>query len=146
MPALATPLELVAATIVLELLLKAPLAPVGGAVNVTLTPETGLLNESFTVTAIALANAVFTSADCGVVPAFAVIELAAPAALVRLKFTAVKPAADAVAVYGPPAVLLAVNRALAIPLAFVGTTMVLLLLLNLPLAPEPGAVKVTLTP
>jgi hypothetical protein len=93
--ALATPLELVAATIVLLLLPNVPPAPVEGAVKVTLTPETGLLNESFTVTASALANTAFTSADCGVVPALAVMELAAPAALVRLKFTAVKPAADA---------------------------------------------------
>jgi hypothetical protein len=40
----------------------------------------------------------------------------------------------------------AVNGALAIPLAFVATVMVVVLLLNAPLAPEPGALKVTFTP
>jgi hypothetical protein len=42
--------------------------------------------------------------------------------------------------------LLAVNGAEAMPLAFVDTVMVAVLLLNLPLAPEPGAVNVTLAP
>jgi hypothetical protein len=60
--------------IVLELLLKVPLAPVnGGAVNVTLAPLIATPFASFTVTARALAKAVLTIADCGVVPAFAVM-------------------------------------------------------------------------
>jgi hypothetical protein len=42
-------------------------------VNVTLTPLTGLLPASFTVTAGAFVNAALTAADCGVVPAFAVM-------------------------------------------------------------------------
>jgi hypothetical protein len=75
-----------------------PPAPEAGPVNVTLTPETGLLDESFTVTARALANAVRTVAVCGVVPALAVMEAAAPAALVRLKFTVVRPEDAAVTV------------------------------------------------
>src|SRR4029077_19488508 len=69
----ATPDAFVATTIVAVLLLNTPEAPDPGAVNVTFTPETGLLPASFTVTASALAKAVLTVADCGVVPAFAVI-------------------------------------------------------------------------
>src|SRR5882724_11493970 len=62
---------------------------VAGAVNVTFTPETGLLPASFTVTASALAKAVLIVADCGVVPEFAVIVVAAPAVFVSEKFTVV---------------------------------------------------------
>jgi hypothetical protein len=68
----ATPDALVATTIVAVLLLNVPDAPVAGAVNVTFTPDTGLLPASFTVTASAFANAVLIVALCGVVPAFAV--------------------------------------------------------------------------
>jgi hypothetical protein len=60
--------------------------------------------------------------------------------------TVVKPAAAAVTVYGPPAVALAVNAADATPEAFVATVIVAVLLLNVPDAPEPGAVNVTFTP
>ena len=45
-----------------------------------------------------LAKAVLTVADCGVVPAFAVIEEAAPAVLVSEKLTVVSPVAAAVTV------------------------------------------------
>jgi hypothetical protein len=96
--AVATPEALVTTTIVAVLLLKVPEAPEPGAVNVIFTPDTGLLLASFTVTASALAKAVLTVADCGVVPAFAVIELAAPAVLVRAKLTVVRPVAAAVTV------------------------------------------------
>jgi hypothetical protein len=144
--ALATPLAFVATVIVVVLLLNAPLAPEPGALNVTFTPETGLFEASFTVTASGLVNAVLTAVLCGVVPALAVMTLAAPAELVRLKFTVVRLAAAAVTVYGPPEVPFAVNGALAIPLAFVATVMVVVPLLNAPLAPEPGALKVTFTP
>jgi hypothetical protein len=92
----ATPEALVGTVIVAVVLLKVPDAPDPGAVNVTFTPETGLLPESFTVTERALVNAVLIVVDCGVVPAFAVIEEAAPTVLVSEKFTVVKP--DAVAV------------------------------------------------
>ena len=84
--------------IVAVLLLKTPEAPDPGAVNVTFTPLTGLLPESFTVTANGLANAVLIVADCGVVPAFAVIVAAGPAVLVSEKFTVVKPVTAAVTV------------------------------------------------
>src|SRR5438477_7106083 len=55
-----------------------PDAPDPGATNVTFTPETGLLPASFTVTASAFAKAVLIVADCGVVPAFAVMLDAIP--------------------------------------------------------------------
>ena len=75
-----------------------PDAPVPGAVKVTLIPDSGLLPASLTVTANALVKAVLIVADCGVVPAFAVIVEAAPELLVREKFTVVSPVAAAVTV------------------------------------------------
>jgi hypothetical protein len=68
------------------------------------------------------------------------------AVLVSEKFTVVRPAAAAVTTYGPPAAPFAVNGAAATPAAFVGTTIVAVLLLNNPDAPDPGAVNVTFTP
>jgi hypothetical protein len=66
--------------------------------------------------------------------------------LVRAKFAEVAiPDADAVTVYGPPAVLLAVKTAdVAIPCAFV--VAVFTPPANVPLAPLAGAVNVTATP
>jgi hypothetical protein len=93
----ATPDAFVAAVIVIVLLLNTPDAPDAGAVNVTFTPGTALPPASFTVTARAFANAVLTVADCGVVPAFAVIVEAAPGLFVSEKLTVVKPVAAAVA-------------------------------------------------
>ena len=52
--------------------LKAALAPVEGAANVTVTPLTGLLFASFTVACSAVANAVVTVALCEL-PAVAVM-------------------------------------------------------------------------
>ncbi len=56
----ATPDALVATVMVAVLLLNVPEAPDPGAVNVTLTPEIGLLTASFTVTASALVKALLT--------------------------------------------------------------------------------------
>jgi hypothetical protein len=142
----ATPEALVATVIVAVLLLNTPDAPDPGAVNVTFTPGTGLLPASFTVTANALAKAVLVVADCGVVPAFAVIDVAGPGVFVSEKFTVVSPLAVAVTAYGPPAVAFAVNGAEATPDAFVATVIVAVLLPNTPEAPDPGAVNVTFTP
>src|SRR6267142_931639 len=142
----ATPNPFVATVIVAVLLLKTPDAPDPGAVNVTFTPETGLLPASFTVTASALAKAVLIVADCGVVPAFAVIVEGGTAVFVSEKFTVVRPVTAAVTVYGPPAVAFAVNGADATPDAFVATVIAAVLLLNTPEAPVPGAVNVTFTP
>src|ERR1700751_4689024 len=83
----ATPLALV--TAVFTPPANVPLAPVcAGAVNVTVTPETGLLPASFTVACNAVLNAVLVAALCGV-PAVAVIAAAVPEVLVRAKFAAV---------------------------------------------------------
>ena len=94
----ATPDPFVITVIVAVELLNVPDAPADGAVNVTLTPDTGLFDASLTVTAKALVNAVPTVADCGVVPAFAVIVEAVPVAFVNEKFTVVSPVAAAVTV------------------------------------------------
>jgi hypothetical protein len=72
--------------------------------------------------------------------------LGAAALFVSEKFTVVTPDAAAVTVYGPPAVAFAVNGAAATPEAFVTTVIVVVLLENTPLAPDPGAVNVTFTP
>src|ERR1700746_1580968 len=93
----ATPDAFVATTIVAVLLLNTPEAPEPGAVNVTFTPGTGLLPASFTVTASALAKAVLTVADCGVVPAFAVIDVAGDAVTVK-PLGSVAPSAPVVSV------------------------------------------------
>src|SRR4030081_3252914 len=115
---------------VVVLLLNTPGGALPGAVKGTLTPATGLLPASRTVTASALANAVLTVADCGVVPALAVMVAAAPAVLVSEKLTLVRPVAAAVTAEWPPAVALAVNGAAATPDALVATVMVVVLLLN----------------
>src|SRR6266478_4552558 len=117
--AVATPLALV--TAVFALPANVPLAPVcAGAVNVTVTPEIGLLLASFTAACNAVVNAVLMVALCGV-PAVAVIAAAGPAVLVRTKFAAVAtPETVAATLYGPPAMLLALNTTeVATPLAFV---------------------------
>ena len=73
-----------------------PLAPLVGAVNVTVAPLTGLLKESLTVACSGAVNAVLTVALCGV-PAVAVILAAVPAKLVNKKLAGVEtPATEAV--------------------------------------------------
>jgi hypothetical protein len=141
----ATPDPFVATVIVAVLLLNTPDAPDAGAVNVTFTPLTGLLPASLTVTTKGAANAVLIVALCGV-PLVAVMLAGAAAVLVRDKFTVVNPVAAAVTVYGPPAVAFAVNGTDATPDAFVATTIVAVLLLNTPEAPDAGAANVTFTP
>ena len=74
--AAATPDAFVATVMVAVLLLNMPDVPLPGAVNVTFTPATGLVPASRTVAASALGNAVPTVADCGVVPALAVMVVA----------------------------------------------------------------------
>ncbi|HEY1754037.1 MAG TPA: hypothetical protein VGG72_01480 [Bryobacteraceae bacterium] len=125
-------------------LLNNPLGPLPGAVKVTFSPATGVPVESVTVTAGATANAVFIDVLCGVVPAFTTM-LPDSAKLVSVKLTPVKPAAEAVTLYVPK-IGLAVKGAAATPELFVATTIVVAELLNNPLGPLDGAVKVTLTP
>ena len=91
------PLAFVIAVAVAEPL-KAALAPDVGAVNVTVTPLTGLLLASFTVACNAVVNAVLTVALCGV-PAVAVTLAGLPARFVKLKLAEVPtPLTDAVTV------------------------------------------------
>ena len=91
----ATPDAFVEIVINRMLLLKKPDPPETGAVNVTFTPETGLLPASRTVTPRGFKNAALIVAFCGVVPALAVIEAAAPPVFVRRKLTAGSPFAEA---------------------------------------------------
>ena len=64
---------------------KLPLAPVLGALNVTVTPATGFPPASFTVATNGAANAVLIVALCGV-PLVAVILAAVPVVFVSEKF------------------------------------------------------------
>jgi hypothetical protein len=68
--------------------LNVPLAPLAGAVNVTVAPLTGLPPASITVACSAVPNAVLTVALCGV-PALAAILAATPALFARLKLAEV---------------------------------------------------------
>lgn len=121
-----------------------PLAPMPGAVKVTVTPLTRLLRESFTVAWSGAANAELTATLCGV-PEAAVILAAGPAKLVKEKFAVdATPEAPAATIY-EPAMLFAVNTlAVAIPDALV--VIVFTPPANEPLAPLVGTMKVTLTP
>ncbi|HEY1754035.1 MAG TPA: serine hydrolase [Bryobacteraceae bacterium] len=138
---------MVVTTIVVVEPLNSPLAPLNGAVNVTFTPATGALLEFVTVTDGAVKKAVLIGALCGVVPGFAVIVPDALAVLVSEKFTVGNPGTAAVTIYGPPTVPLAAKKgAIATPELLVATVIVAVVLLNNPLAPVVGAVKVTFTP
>jgi hypothetical protein len=64
--------------------LNVAVAPLAGAVNVTVAPLTRLPPLSFTVACSAVANAVLIAALCGV-PAVVTIVAGAPAVFVKLK-------------------------------------------------------------
>jgi hypothetical protein len=92
----ALPFVSVVAVVVLVPLAKVPLAPVAGAVNVTVAPLIGFESLSANVATNAFKNAVLTVVLCGV-PPVAVSEAAAPATFVRLKLAVVDtPVAEAV--------------------------------------------------
>src|SRR5260370_1330803 len=117
-------------------LTKVPLGPVeGGAVNVTLTPGTGLLKESLTRACSNVPKFVVTAALWGV-PANDTMVAGGPGKLVRLKLGVDEvPITDAVTT-NEPAIVFAVNcGAVAFPLASVNTT---LDPPNDPLGPLPG--------
>ena len=77
---------------------KVPLAPFPGAVNVTVTPLTGLFDTSLTVACKAVVNAELTGALWGV-PAVAVMLAGGAETLVSEKFAGdATPEADAVTV------------------------------------------------
>jgi hypothetical protein len=122
-----------------------PLAPLVGGVNVTSTPLTGLFPASVTVATKGAPNAVLIVALCPE-PLVTATLAAGPTVFVNEKFAGVDtPTTEAATLYGPPAVLLAVNVAeVATPLAFV--VAVFAPPANVPLAPLPGAVNVTTTP
>ena len=86
--AVATPLVLVVAVVVVNPPLNVPLVPVAGAVNVTVTPLSRLLPASFTVAEKAVPKVVFTVALCEA-PPVAVMLAAGPAVLVRLNLAGV---------------------------------------------------------
>jgi hypothetical protein len=71
--AVATPLLLVIAVVVAVPLAKVPLAPLAGAVKVTVTLATTFPETSFTVACSAIAKAVEIVADCPL-PVVAAIE------------------------------------------------------------------------
>jgi hypothetical protein len=72
----ATPLAFV--TAVFTPPAKVPLAPLAGAVNVTVTPLIGLFEASFTVACSCVAKAVLTAALCGVPPVAVIVGPATP--------------------------------------------------------------------
>src|SRR5690242_9286164 len=136
----ATPLALLTAVFVP---VNVPLAPLGGAVNVTTTPLTGLFPASVTVATNGAANAVLTAALCPE-PLVTTTLAAGPAVFVSEKFAEVAPGTLATTLYGPPAVPFAVNVVdVATPLALLPAVFVPV---NVPLAPLGGAVNVTVAP
>ena len=131
-----------AASVITVLLpLNVPDAPEAGALNVTLTPLSGLLPASTTLACSAVLKAVLIAALCGV-PAFAVIVVAAPARFVSAKVVLSAPAV-AVTLYEPAVPFAVKAGAVARPEASVTTVVEPA---KLPEGPEAGALKVTLTP
>lgn len=117
--AVATPLASVVAIVVFVALANVPLAPLAGAVNVTVTPGTGLLLASLTVTASRVEKAVVTFADCGVVPALALICVAVPGLFVREKLAVVAEPAAATILKAPLIALAVITAEVARPEEFV---------------------------
>jgi len=134
------------ATVVLDEPANIPLAPEpGGALNVTTTPGTGLPPESCTVTTNGPAKAVLTLA-LWPPPAVAVILADAPAVFVSGKLVGVPtPATVATTAYDPAALLAVIFGEVATPKALV-TAVAMTEPAKLPLAPDAGAVNVTVTP
>jgi len=148
----ATPLALVVAVAVSPPFVppvKVPLAPVEGAVNVTVVPLTRFPSTSFTVAVRLAPKALLIVALCGV-PEVAAMVAGAPALLVREKEAFVDtPVTEAVTLYAPATVLAVNAAAVATPLELVVAVTVVPLFVppvNAPLAPLPGEVKVTVAP
>lgn len=122
-----------------------PLAPDGGAVNVTVTPGTRFPPTSVTVADNGLPNAVLIFAPCPE-PPLALMVAGAPTRFVKTNTAlAVTPGTEATTLYGPPAMLFAVNVAeVAIPDASV--TAVFFPPAKVPLGPDTGGANVTVTP
>jgi hypothetical protein len=121
---------------------KVPLAPLAGAVNVTLAPLTGFPPESLTVATNGAANAAFTC-PLWPPPLVAVIDAGGPTVFVTVK-VAEKLATKADTVYVPPAVPLAVKVGdVAVPEASDNTVTTLVPPAKVPLGPLLGAKNVT---
>jgi len=84
----ATPAVFVVSISVTVVFAKVPLAPVAGAVNVTIAPLTGFWPLSKTVATRGAANAALTAAVCGV-PLVATIAAGDPVVLMRVKLAGV---------------------------------------------------------
>ena len=135
----AVPAEVVTTVVVVTPPGKVPLAPVvGGAVNVTVSPPTGLPKVSLRMTTNGAANAAPICALCGV-PLTTVMEVAGPGAFVKLKLVETPPMA-AVTLYDPATVLAVKEEAVAVPVESVRA--VLTPPAKVPLAPVVGGVKV----
>ena len=87
--AVATPLALVTTLAVADPL-NFPVAPLAGAVNVTVAPLTGLPPLSVTKACNGVANTVLIGAVCGV-PPFAWVPATPPVVLVKLKIAELYP-------------------------------------------------------
>lgn len=119
------------------------LAPEAGAVNVTVTPDTGLPPASFTTATSGLPKGVLTFALCPL-PLTTVMLAADPAVLVKENEAGVAMfAAVALTAYVPAEPFAVGSGEVAWPSGPVVTTVGPV---NVALAPEPGAANVTLTP
>lgn len=114
-------------------------APLSGAVKVTVAPLNGVPDESFTVACSAIGKTAPNPADCGVPPV--AVMLAGGAAVLLNEKDAENAPAVAVMVYVPD-VALAVAVTLATPEALVTAVA----LDRVALAPVAGAAKVTVAP
>jgi hypothetical protein len=122
---------------------KVPLAPLAGAVNVTVTPLTGFPPLSFTVATSFAGKAVLIAAVCGV-PPVAAIDDAVPLLFVSAKVAGLAtPGTDAVTLYEPTMAFAVKTLEVAIPDAFVTAVAPPA---NVPPAPLAGAANVTVTP
>jgi hypothetical protein len=143
--AVATPAELVTAVVVREPE-KLPLVPEAGAANVTTTPARGSPFWSSTVACNAVEKAAPTTALWDE-PLEAVMLEAMPLTFMRLYKAGVATLATLAVTVKGPVIASAVNAgAVAIPEVFVISVTEVRPPAKLPLAPFPGAAKVTMTP
>jgi hypothetical protein len=123
--------------------LNVPLAPLVGALKVTVTPLTGFPPLSFTVARRRAANAVPTLVLCGVPPVAAIDAGGLEVFVSRNVAGVATPGTEAVTLYDPTVALAVKTFEVATPDAFVTAVAPPL---NVPLAPLAGAVNVTVTP
>ncbi len=144
--ATATPEALVCAVVIAPSPAKVPLGPLEGAINVTVTPLTGLPFESVTVADSAVANCVVTAALCGVPPVAAIVPSGAGVFVSEKLAVPATPLTEAAAMKLPMVPLAVSAGEVALPEASVTAVAVFVPPAKLPLAPLAGAVNVTVTP